>query len=306
MPPTEPSFHRVTRIAGREVSFEIDGLNYAGLEWGKPDAPLVLALHGWLDNALSFSVLAPLLRELRVVALDLSGQGYSDHRSQDATYHIWDDIPQLVGIVEQLGGGPVALLGHSRGAAIAVLLAAALGSRCSHLVLLDGLLPSPIVAASVPEQFARAQRDKRDPRKYRSRTFAGVEEFVAARRKLGFSEESARLLAPRALRLGSDADTMELTHDPRLNHASAIKLTQEMCSVLYGCVQARTLVLIAEEGLFIRAGGEVARRALDGVRDWQVEHIPGGHHTHMENGSPIMADHINRLFISAVDSSAAD
>lgn len=301
MPPTEPGFQRLMRIAGREVSFEIDGLTYAGLEWGKPEAPLMLALHGWLDNALSFSVLAPLLKELRVVALDLSGQGHSDHRSQDASYHIWDDIPQLVGIVEQLGGGPVAILGHSRGAAIAVLLAAALGSRCSHLVLLDGLLPSPIAAASVPEQFARAQRDKRDSGKYRSRTFAGVEEFVAARGKLGFSEESARLLAPRALRLGSDGNTMELTHDPRLNHASAIKLTQEMCRVFYGSVQAKTLVLVAEEGLFIRAGGEAARRALDEVRDCQVEQIPGGHHTHMENGSPIMADYINRFLIAAAD-----
>ena len=291
-------------IAGREVSVQIDGLTYVGLEWGKRDAPLMLALHGWLDNALSFSVLAPQLTGWRVVALDLSGQGYSDHRSQDATYHIWDDIPQLVGIVEQLGGGPVGILGHSRGAAIAVLLAAALGSQCSHLVLLDGVLPSPIAAASVPEQFVRAQQDKRDPGKYRSRTFSGVEEFVAARRKLGFSEESARLLAPRALRVGSNADTMELTHDPRLNHASAIKLTEGMCRALYASVQAKTLVLIAEEGLFVRAGAEAARRALDAVRDCEVKQIPGSHHTHMENGSPMMAGHINRFCGSTVDSGA--
>lgn len=62
-------------IAAREVSFQVDGLTYSGLEWGNADAPVVIALHGWLDNALSFSILAPQLADLRVLALDLSGQG---------------------------------------------------------------------------------------------------------------------------------------------------------------------------------------------------------------------------------------
>ena len=48
----------------------------------------ILALHGWLDNALSFASLAPLLTDYHMIALDLSGQGLSDHRSPDATYHI--------------------------------------------------------------------------------------------------------------------------------------------------------------------------------------------------------------------------
>ena len=82
-----------------------------------------MALHGWLDNALSFSVVAPKLAGYRVIALDLSGQGFSDHRSPDATYHIWDDIPQLLSVADQLGFEKLAVAGHSRGAAIAVLLA---------------------------------------------------------------------------------------------------------------------------------------------------------------------------------------
>ncbi len=72
----------------RAFSVTADGLTYAGIEWGEPDGYPILALHGWLDNALSFSVLAPFLSEYRLIALDLSGQGLSDHRSLDATYHI--------------------------------------------------------------------------------------------------------------------------------------------------------------------------------------------------------------------------
>ena len=74
---------------GRAFSVTADGLTYAGLEWGDPDGYPILALHGWLDNALSFSVIAPFLSEYRLIALDVSGQGLSYHRSPDATYHIW-------------------------------------------------------------------------------------------------------------------------------------------------------------------------------------------------------------------------
>ena len=88
--------------APREIALSADGLRYAGLEWGNPGGYPILALHGWLDNALSFASLAPLLTDYRMIALDLSGQGLSDHRSPDATYHIWDDIPQLLSIIKQL------------------------------------------------------------------------------------------------------------------------------------------------------------------------------------------------------------
>ena len=128
---------------GRAFSVKADGLTYAGLEWGDPDGYPILALHGWLDNALSFSVIAPFLSEYRLIALDLSGQGLSYHRSPDATYHIWDDVPQLLAVVATLELDQLTVLGHSRGAAIAVLLATALEDRCSQLLLLDGMLPRP-------------------------------------------------------------------------------------------------------------------------------------------------------------------
>ena len=85
--------------AGRAFSVTADGLSYAGLEWGDPNGYPIVALHGWLDNALSFSVMAPFLSKYRLIALDLSGQGLSDHRSSDATYHIWDDVPQLLSLI---------------------------------------------------------------------------------------------------------------------------------------------------------------------------------------------------------------
>ena len=51
-----------------ERQLDINGLNYALRCWGDADHPPILAVHGWLDNAASFDVIAPRL------ARDHSGQ----------------------------------------------------------------------------------------------------------------------------------------------------------------------------------------------------------------------------------------
>ena len=274
----------------KEWAMTADGLRYAGLEWGNPDGYPIIALHGWLDNALSFSVLAPLLDRYRLIAVDLSGQGFSDHRSPDSTYHIWDDIPQLLAVIDAMRLHRLAVLGHSRGAAIAVLLAAALEDRCSQLVLLDGMLPRAVADEQAPAQFLQAQRDHQLLAKHRPRVFADVDEFVEARVRLGFSDESARILAPRALR--RDANGWALVHDPRLNHASAVKMSPAMCAAFYAALNPAPLTLMAEQGLRQHGDLESAIQARSGIPDWDLRAVPGSHHAHMEDGAETIAGHI--------------
>ena len=274
----------------RTFSVTVDGLTYAGVEWGDPDGYPILALHGWLDNALSFSVIAPFLNNYRLIAIDLSGQGLSDHRSSDATYHIWDDVPQLLSVVATLGLDQLAVLGHSRGAAIAVLLATALEDRCARLVLLDGMLPRPTPDESAVEQFLQSQRDHRGLSNHQPRAFENIEGFVGARVRLGFSDSSARLLAPRALR--ETADGWTLVHDPRLNHASAVKLSPGMCSAFYAAMTKPTLALVAAKGLRVRGGLEASLAAVSEMPNCRVEQVPGSHHTHMEEGAQHIAERI--------------
>ncbi|MBL6697162.1 MAG: alpha/beta fold hydrolase [Luminiphilus sp.] len=274
----------------RPLNVRVDGLNYAGLEWGDPEGYPILCLHGWLDNALSFSVMAPYLNRYRLIALDLSGQGLSDHRSPDGTYHIWDDIPQLLAVIESMDLPSLAVLGHSRGAAIAVLLATALQARCSHLILLDGMLPSPVSSESAVEQFLQAQKDRQSLDARPPRLFPDIEAFVSARQRLGFSAQSARILARRALREVQGG--WVLTHDPRLNHASAVKLSREMCAAFYEALTINTLALVADEGLRKRGGLSASLEAVKDIAGCTVEAVPGSHHTHMEEGASYVADRV--------------
>lgn len=275
-------------MSARSVSFQVDGLRYAGLQWGDPTGPVVIGLHGWLDNALSFSILAPLLPHYRFIALDLSGQGISDHRSADATYQIWDDVPQLVGIVNQLGVESVRLVGHSRGAAIAVLLGSVLQERCTHLALLDGLLPTPIDEALAPGQLQNAIAGYATLAAKASRQFAAIDDYVVAREKLGFSSESARLLAPRALQ--QTPEGWMVRHDPRLNAPSPVKLTDGMREAFYRSLSARVCVIMAQQGMaerdFMMRSLQVAKDLMPQARFLEV---PGSHHAHMEEGAGSVA-----------------
>ena len=114
----------------------------AALSWGRADAPTWLALHGWLDNAASFTRLAPLLVEaldIRIVALDFRGHGHSAHAAQGGDYALWDYCHDVLDAMESLELEQTCLLAHSMGAAVACLLAASLPECVERLTLIDGL-----------------------------------------------------------------------------------------------------------------------------------------------------------------------
>ena len=269
-------------IQGQEFRLEVDGLTYAGLLWGDPESPLVLALHGWLDNALSFAELAPRLHGYRVLSLDLSGHGYSSHRSPDATYNIWDDLPQLEAIVSELTSEPVTLIGHSRGATIATLLAAVLGERCSRLVMIDGLMPGFMDQRNAGSQLKSFVFERNKYRARPPRFFASVEEFAQRRLQYGFTTESAHALAPRALEHGPQG--YRLLSDTRLYGASATWLDPIKRAQIYASVTAPVLGIFAERGLF--ANSETAQKMLEdagaALPDFRSLVMAGSHHLHME------------------------
>ncbi len=283
----------MTAGGGTECRWSVHGLTLAGLAWGDPDGPPVLCLHGWMDNAASFAALASPLGRYRLVAPDLTGQGRSDHRSADATYQIWDDLPQLVGLVDTLGWERFRLIGHSRGAIISALLAAAFPERVQQLVMLDALAPEPVPEAEFPRQMRRFILDKQRLLGSDNRLFTSVEEAVASRQERGIGDAAARLLAERNLRPGRGGYTW--TIDPRLKGASAVKLSAGQVEAVLRALDMPVLFLQSEEGY----GGRhpellaLARRCIDRL---ELARVPGGHHCHMEAGAGDVAGRIEEFF----------
>lgn len=123
---------------GKEITIEIPALNLAGRLWGPCDGPPVMALHGWLDNAGSFDVLAQGLSELDIFAMDFAGHGHLDPRSADVGYWGWLDIQDVLAVADALGWGRFTILAHSMGAEYSTQLVALYPERVDVQICIDG------------------------------------------------------------------------------------------------------------------------------------------------------------------------
>ena len=264
--------------AAQAIEWQLDGLTIAGLAWGDPAGKPLLALHGWLDNAASFSELAPLLTDYYVVALDLTGHGHSSRRSPDASYQIWDDLPQITAVVQTLGWQEFALIGHSRGAIIGTLLSAARPDQVSHLVLLDAVAPGPVPQEHFATQLGRFLDERTQLMARAERVLESVEEAIAARQSRGLSRAAAEILVPRSL--VQTPGGFRWTNDPRLNGASAVKLAAGHVSAALAAVIAPVLLLLADDGH--GRYPEILATAKEGFAQLTTQTVAGSHHFHLD------------------------
>lgn len=275
-----------------ELHFEVNGMTFAAQEWGDPDGAPVLALHGWLDNSTSFYRLAPLLKNVRLVAIDMAGHGETDRRPGFTPYGIWEDVSEVMGIADQLGWERFSLMGHSRGGVVSSIVAGTFPERIDSVVLLDGFAPEPIPAESAPEQLQKSILEHRA--KGTPPMFDSLEKMVKAR-LAGFwplSRASVEALLERGVR--REAGGYCWTSDPRLMLASPMKLTQDQVAAFIKRNDAPTQLLLAENGLS-KAFGRV-KPLLQGMSNYQIETLPGEHHFHMEDGCEAIAERVNAFY----------
>lgn len=277
----------------QERSFDVFGRRLAALATAATGGPRILALHGWLDNAASFSPLAERLPGCEIVALDMAGHGRSDHRAADGEYNIWSDLPDIDAVAELLGWERFCLLGHSRGAVVSCLFAASQPQRVQRLALLDALPAQFADPANCPEQLALFLADKKRLLDRPGRIFGDPGEAVAVRERNGLSGAAARLIVERNL-IARDGGWC-WSHDARLQGASAVKLSAEQIAAVMGALSMPALLLLAEEGFSNREHGLPELPA-----QLTVESVPGGHHTHMEAGCAQVADRL-LSFLSTED-----
>src|SRR5262245_46598611 len=75
-------FRTALRRSPATGSTEVDGARIAYRAWGAPDAPPIVLLHGVAAHSRWWDAVAPALAERhRVVAIDFSGHGDSEHRT---------------------------------------------------------------------------------------------------------------------------------------------------------------------------------------------------------------------------------
>lgn len=278
----------------KELRFTINGIDFAAQEWGTNGKLPVLALHGWLDNSASFNKIAPHLKNLHLVALDLAGHGQSGPRPGQAAYTFWDDINDIFAVADHLGWQRFALLGHSRGAIIGTLAAGTFPERFIGLGLVEGVLPEPAPPQEAPLQLASAIEGLRALRHKKPSIYPDLEIAIKARERGIFplSYEAAKALTLRGV--VSKQEGFSWSTDPRLMAPSVLKMSREQLAAFLARVDAPVKLLLANEGL-----PKLYENYMHEVQQFpqlDYELLDGGHHLHMEQQSGLIAEKLNFFF----------
>ncbi|MDW9404328.1 alpha/beta fold hydrolase [Pseudomonas soli] len=275
-----------------EIRLTLGHIELAAHLFGPADGLPVIALHGWLDNANSFARLAPQLKGLRIVALDLAGHGYSEHRPVGAGYALADYAHDVLRVAEQLGWERFGLLGHSLGAIISVQLAGALPERVSHLALIDGVIPPTLSEQDAAERLGLALQGQLRLESKRKSVYPTLEEGVEARMKgmVAVSREAAELLAQRGLMPVPGGYSWR--SDSRLTLPSPTRLNQDQAMAFVKRIACPACLVVAADGMLARH-----TELLEQLPFEQVTR-PGGHHLHLNDakGAALVADCFNRFF----------
>jgi pimeloyl-ACP methyl ester carboxylesterase len=140
-------------------------LNY--IDWGNPDAPPLLLVHGGRDHARSWDWVAEELRhDWHIIAPDLRGHGDSAW-SPDGNYEMSAFVYDLAQLIHQLNLTSVSIIAHSMGGNIATRYAGLFPENVRKMVNIEGLGPSPKMlaerdATGIKKRFRQWIEDKRN------------------------------------------------------------------------------------------------------------------------------------------------
>ena len=273
----------------REFALDTAFGRLAGLRGG--DGVPVLALHGWLDNAASFMPLAPQLAGIELVALDLPGHGRSAHLPPGAEYSLAGTVHTVLDAADALGWERFAVLGHSMGAAIGSILAAAAPERVERFLAIEALGALADREDRTASRLREAVAARRALAGKRLRAFPELDAAIRARMQANaLSEPVARLLVERGTRVvrAKDASGFEWSSDPRLTISTAVRMTEGQVRDLIANIACPVRVLYADPAPPYFPEPLRRERAACLSRGEMVV-LPGGHHLHMEDPQAVAA-----------------
>ena len=266
------------------LEFPLANITLSGIGYGDPKKPMILALHGWLDNAASFQPIADYLSDYYILALDLTGHGLSSHRNQGAHYHLIDFVYDLHEWVDSQAWPSFILMGHSMGGIISTLYASCFPEHVSQLISIESFGPMTKDTQSSPTQLRDSILSRLKAQQSEAKHPISIERTVAARVKVGdINIESARLLISRNIR--EENGQLFFTTDRRLRTISSLRITESQAEAFMRNIQCPTLVIMGSKGY--ESMRSILQKRLDWIENLSIAECAGYHHLHMDNPQPV-------------------
>jgi pimeloyl-ACP methyl ester carboxylesterase len=269
-------------------------------EWGDPDAPPVLLVHGGWDHGRMWDGIAPRIAALgyHAVAIDLRGHGDSARLHTSGTYWLMHQL-DLAQVTQWLGT-PVRLIGHSFGAGLSMSLAAGLPDHVNRLVNIDGLGPPPEMflvedhAASAAQWIADAERLWSEPQ----REYESVEAMAERRKAINtrLPMEWCMHLARHGSKPGPNGGLIWKS-DQHMRLGSPGPFSDESLRTQYQLIRCPVLVLTgAEPDQWSDLPAATRDARLASIADARHHRLDdAGHYVHIEQPDAVM-DEIERFW----------
>lgn len=248
------------------------------------DKPVLLMLHGWQDNAASFtSLFDTLANHYHLIAFDWPGHGLSAPRAADNYYHFIDYIDDLAQVIDLLALPQVSILGHSLGALVGVCYAAAFTERVHTMVLIEGLAPLAESAMNAPARLRQGivsrQRYRQRQHQRQARSMASFQQALDVRCSVnGLSPLQLQPLVERGVY--QHDGRWYWRHDHRLRCESLYRMASDHSEAMLSAVTCPVLSIVGR-------GGYPSLKLVSPERaGWQnliQLEVDGGHHCHIDS-----------------------
>ncbi len=277
----------LTAFGCSAISFRLSHGLVNGLSLGESNHPVVLCLHGWLDNAGSFIPLLQGFSELGLsqhyhfISIDFPGHGQSDHRA--GMYHFADWIDDVYQILELLGPRPVILLGHSLGALVACCVAAAFAEKVAALIMIEGAGPLTQSSKTTTSHLRQAILSRHKTHIQKPRTQHQLQQAKA--KALGLTLTQVQDIVSRGV-LQTEQGMM-WSHDAKLTWLSPVRFAEPQAQQIIKDIPCPSLVILGEQG-YPQIKQQLAQRAALFQQLAQIT-LTGNHHLHIQNNHQVAA-----------------
>jgi pimeloyl-ACP methyl ester carboxylesterase len=279
----------------KAVEFAVNGHNISAISNVNHDKPVLLCLHGWLDNAASFQPLIPYLSNYHVIAIDWPGHGLSSHRSVDAHYHFLDWVYDLISLFRSQQWQSIDVVGHSMGGMVATAFASAFPEHVKTLTLIDSIgflsADAPATASQLRKGLLSRLTQQTKAKKFHANFASAVDARVVVS---DLSHENAALIVQRGIE--QTAEGFMWRSDSRLRAISPYRYTMAQAQALISAITAPVQLLYGDKGMDMVIAGVKNFGSL--FNSLTVHKLVGGHHVHMEQ-----AEHVSNLINQFIKSS---
>ncbi|KAL0803324.1 hypothetical protein ABMA28_017203 [Loxostege sticticalis] len=273
----------LTKMADeKEFSVEAPWGKIRGVTWGNPSHPPVLVVHGKLDVCTGFRPLIKLLpTSFYYVAIDLPGNGRSDHLPRGVRYTVFDLVPAVEVVKKRFGWDRFIYMGHSLGALIGDI---------TRVVELDPVpahhtWPTTREAMRAWYQVYYGSYEETKYKKFHGTpetapkyTYEKAQQLMMASRNMT-KEASAQVLERCLSQLGMGC-TGIFTYDQRMKEVTVLPFSGELLRKIYTSATTPTFAVIAQ--------AEIDRKMYETCEF--LQNRDGSHDVHVYNPQCLAED----------------